>query len=264
MQARTFADLVEFLVGNGIRRGVIELKKTWKAILGYIFMPVAALVVLYFINQEVSAPGVGRSSGALVVALLILNVAFGAFMGTAANVLEEKQNGTLSRMKQVPFGLRSYLLGKMLSQAVVLSAVSFLVTLGVARGLFPGVISVNVTELPLVLLIFLLGVLAFLPAGIAAAVWLTHPRQLSFLSLLVVICTFISGVFVPLEEMVQPIQAIGYTLPFYWMISALQELLVVGSGSNVLSSAWLYFVPLMWAMVGMAAALFVLNVQSRR
>ena len=62
-----------------------------------------------------------------------------------------------------------------------------------------------------------LGVVAMLPIGVILGSALCHPRQLSFISLLLMGLTAVSGVFYPLSLQSPTLQIIGQTFPLYWL-----------------------------------------------
>lgn len=56
-----------------------------------------------------------------------------------------------------------------------------------------------------------------LPLGIAIGALVNQPRQLSFLSLLLIGMTVVAGVFYPLGLQSSVLQAIGQSTPLYWL-----------------------------------------------
>ena len=167
------------IVKLGIERGRIELNQSLSYILNYTFFPIVALVVMYFLRGVVVQ---GGSLGSYALpGIISMNLLFTGFMGLATNLISEREEGTLMRARTIPFGIHTYLIGKVLCQ-VALTLITILVIMVASAALF-GNFFLGGPRLLALTWVLPLGLTSTLPWGAAFGSLIRHPRNLSFISL---------------------------------------------------------------------------------
>src|SRR5262252_4061080 len=96
---------------TGFTRGLIELRQsfTGTALIGQLFWPVITLVAIFFLRDR--SVGVG---GFTLPSVLGMFVALGMFL-MIQYLSADREDGTLLRAKATPYGVRGYLIGKLVT-----------------------------------------------------------------------------------------------------------------------------------------------------
>lgn len=203
-------------ISAGFARGMIELRQGFAVIASYVFFPTIAVFVMYLLRGQTVAGEPDVSIGAYAIpGIVSMNVLFTGLMGIASNLMTDRDDGTILRVQSIPRGIVGYFVGKIVSQSA-LTIVTFAVVLGFATLLFDS-FAVDASGVATLLWTVPLGLTAMLPVGIALGCLVRHPRQLSFLSLLLMGLTAISGVFYPLALQSPVLQIVGQIFPLYWL-----------------------------------------------
>lgn len=259
---------LRYLFGIGLSRGVIELRHNLSSIVNYIFFPTFAVFVMYLL-RNMPLVDTDYSLGQYAVpGIISMNILFTGLMGIASTLLLEREDGTLHRARAIPHGAFGYFLGKIVSQALLCLA-TFTVVLALSMTLFDGFALHRITSLLTLSWVLPLGVIAMLPIGVVLGSVLRHPRQLSFVSLLLMGLTAVSGVFYPLSLQSPALQLVGQAFPLYWLTfgvrgAMLPDVILVdeqGESRHLLEAAGTLSV---WAVIGSAMAIYVLRTSSRR
>ncbi|OZC84702.1 hypothetical protein CH254_20050 [Rhodococcus sp. 06-412-2C] len=267
MKERCSSMLID-TVRLGLGRGLIEFRQSLTLVLNYIFFPCIALIVMYFL-RGVEVSGSGTSLGSFAIpGVLAINVLFSGLMGLATNLIAEREDGSLLRVKSLPYGIHTYLVGKISSQ-VALTFITFCVVLIGASVLFGQFVSADPVELANLVWILPLGMTATLPFGAILGSLVKNPRNLSFVSLLLMALVSVSGVLYPLANQAYWMQAIGQATPLYWLGQALRAALLgdaaaaaeIGGRWHLAETALVLGA---WSVVGCIAAVFVLRRAARR
>lgn len=256
------------LLGIGLSRGLIELRHNLASIVNYIFFPTLAVFVMYLL-RDMPLGDTDYSLGQYAVpGIISMNILFTGLMGIASTLMLEREDGTLHRARAIPHGAIGYFLGKLISQAL-LCLVTFTVVLALSMILFDGFALHRANSLLTLSWVLPLGVVAMLPIGVVLGSALRHPRQLSFVSLLLMGLTAVSGVFYPLSLQSPMLQLIGQAFPLYWLgLGVRGAMLPDAFAADELGESWRLLetagVLSVWAVVGSALAVYVLRKSSRR
>ncbi|WP_145007850.1 ABC transporter permease [Kocuria marina] len=251
----------------GVYRGCIELRQGLNLIANYVFFPTIAIVIMYFLRDFRIAED-GPSLGVYAIpGIVAMNVLFTSLMGVASALLTEREDGTLLRVRTVPHGTVGYLVGKVLSQ-IALTMATFVVVMTLAIVLFDG-FAPDLLSILSLLWILPLGIAAMLPLGIAIGALVKQPRQLSFLSLLLMGMTAVAGVFYPLGLQSSVLQAIGQSTPLYWLGLGMRSALLPDDAAQVeVDGSWktveTAFALGAWAVAATLLALYALRRMTHR
>lgn len=256
------------LMAIGFSRGIIELRHNLASIINYIFFPTVAVFVM-FLLRDMPLGDTDYSLGQYAVpGIISMNVLFTGLMGIASTLMLEREDGTLHRARAIPHGTVGYFLGKLISQAL-LCLVTFTVVLALSMILFDGFALNRAGALFTLFWVLPMGVVAMLPLGVILGSALRHPRQLSFVSLLLMGLTAISGVFYPLALQAPVLQVLGQTFPLYWLSLGVRgAMLPEVFASDEIAGSWRLMETAaalgLWAVVGSTVAIYILRKSSRR
>lgn len=205
----------------GLARGGLELKRFLRerdAVVFTFSLPVVMLVLLATVFDD-AIPGTGiGASQVFAASMLAAGVMSIAFVGLGTGIAQDRDDGTLKRLRGTPTPLMSYLLGKVLL-VLALSLAEITVLLAVGAGLFglrlptePGRWLTFAWVLPL-------GVVACALLGIAVSALPRSAKSASAVILLPFVgLQFVSGVlFNPVSELPSPLVEIGSAFPLKWM-----------------------------------------------
>ena len=253
------------IVKLGIERGRIELNQSLSHILNYTFFPIIALVVMYFLRGVVVQ---GGSLGSYALpGIISMNLLFTGFMGLATNLISEREEGTLMRARTIPFGIHTYLIGKVLCQ-VALTLITILVIMAASAALF-GNFFLGGPRLLALTWVLPLGLTSTLPWGAAFGSLIRHPRNLSFISLGMMGLLSISGIFYPVSGQTPWSQLLSQASPVYWIGLGVRGALMpetavvaeVGQSWRMLETA---LVLIIWSLLGTLAAISIMRRSSRK
>lgn len=252
----------------GLARGGIEFRHNIAQAFSYLFFPAIALIVMYVLRGNTVAGTDFSLGGRAIPGILAMNIVFTGLMGLAATLIVERDDGTLLRAKATPNGVVGYLIGKLLSQAAmaILTLVIVLVSAGV---LFDGLRLGAVQSWLTLAWILTLGLVATLSLGAILGSLFTSPRNLRFVSLLLMGLVVVSGVFYPLAVMPLWVQWLGQMFPLYWIGLGMRSAMLPDAlAATEIGESWRHLettgVLGAWAIVGFVTALAVLRRMARR
>ena len=197
-------------------------------------IPIALILIRPLWTGDVFISGFG---------LLIMVIWGGAFL-MSQGIINDRQEGALTRILSAPISMRNYLVQNLLAFMVPLSAQIVLVT--VLGAVLYG------WSLSLALLVFLCYTVFTISAVAMSFAWnclfKSKDGAFSSFSVMVTFGTFLSGALIPIEAFPEGIlQYIGAVLPAYWAVRAL----------NTLSAAELTITAEYWTSI-LALALFTI------
>ncbi|MEV6350694.1 ABC transporter permease [Actinoplanes sp. NPDC051851] len=258
-----------FLVRQGLRRGLIELRitlRTFSDWFGYAFSAVLLVGTLLFMGDTTVAGGFSLGAMTLPGTLGLLVAQTGVVL-TAQYLLLEREDGTLLRAKALPGGMVSYLVGR-----IVL--VGGVILISIALVLIPGLflvdgVSVDASGWLTLLWLVPLAFLATMPLGAVLGALLENPRLVAFISLPVMVLAGISGIFYPITSMPGWLQGVAQVFPVYWLGLGLRSAFLPDAfAAAELGGAWRTWqtagVLLFWAVLGLSLAPGVLRRMARR
>lgn len=159
----------------------------------------------------------GKSEGADVARYLL--VSYGIFgvmspglFGFGVSLALERDGGLLTYKRALPMPPGAYLLGKML-MAMLAAAVVILLLL--AMGLLFAHVALTIGQAGLLLLVGVLGVLPFCALGMLVGTFIKGQGAPGALNLVYLPMSFLSGLWVPLNELPKVLQQIAPIWPSY-------------------------------------------------
>lgn len=253
----------------GWSRGVIELRQSFTngaELLSHLLWPVLMLTVMYFIRDTTLTGGLLLGSMALP-SILGMNAALG--MVTMSQVLTaDREDGTLLRAKATPYGVRGYLVGKVVSVAGGLLA-------DLAILLIPGLLLIDGLAVGspdawlTVAWVLALGMVATLPIGAVLGSVFPSARGQGLVQIPVLGLIAISGIFYPVTALPEWLQWVAQACPVYWLGLGMRSALLPDAAAEVeIGDSWRHLETIgvlgAWAVLGLAVAPVVLRRMARR
>lgn len=206
----------------GARRERIEFTNNARSgqDLGYYFISSLIVLAVLFLNRDSTLPGtdVAVATFMLPGVLALLVVVAGA-LGLSTVLATEREDGTLIRLKSVPYGIGGYVAGQLVR-------VCLEITLTLSIVLIPAVFFVPglLAEGPLAVLgtatHLLVGLLAVVPLGFIIGSVFKNPRPVGGWGMLVMgAIVWASGIFASLADMAWWVKILGQLPPTYWLAS---------------------------------------------
>lgn len=263
---------VVFAVRVGLGRGWTEFRHSLTKIDEHMFNVITAgiiLTVLYFQRGD-AIDGTSVSLATLALAGVAgMMIAWSTITGSAFLVAFEREDGTLLRAKAAPFGVIGYLTGQVV-RIPLNTALSMLWILVPGLFLFDGLASAGFAGWMTLLWVFVLGLLATLPIGMALGAIASNPRVVGQTLFLVngeLIA--ISGIFYPIAALPGWLHPIAQAFPFYWLGLGMRSALLPDAAAAVeLSGSWRHLETVgvlgTWALVGLVLAPVLLRRMARR
>jgi ABC-2 type transport system permease protein len=256
----------------GARRGRIEFMNSVRAgqdMAYYVITSLVLLLVLY-LNRDDTVPGTDVSVAAFMLpgVLALLVVVAGAF-GVATVLATEREDGTLLRLKAVPYGTVGYVAGQLVRVCIEI-AFSMLIVLVPAAFFVPNLMSDGFLAALGAVGYLVPGLLAVLPLGFIIGSIFKNPRSVGGWGMLVITgIVFVSGIFTPLATMATWVQILGQLTPTYWLGLGLRSTLLPEAAVAVeIDGSWrtglTIAVLAAWAVVGLLLAPRLLRRMARR
>ncbi|MET0866302.1 MAG: ABC transporter permease [Nakamurella sp.] len=256
----------------GARRGRVEFMNSVRAgqdIAYYVIVSLIFLVVL-FLNRNSMVDGTDVSVATFMLpGLIALQVVFAGAFGIATTLATEREDGTLLRLKSVPYGMVGYVAGQLVRVCLEI-AFSLVIVLIPAAFFVPGLMSDGLPAALGAVGYLLLGLLAVLPLGFIVGSIFRNPRSVGGWGMLVMGgIVWVSGIFSPLASMAGWVQIIGQLTPTYWLGLGLRSTLLPEYAAAVeIDGSWRTLmtiaVLLIWAIGGALLAPVLLRRMARR
>ncbi len=259
------------IVSGALRQCKTELRiqlLSPASVVSWLFFPVIGLVVLilmgdrHVMGSDVDLAQIG------VPGVLTMYLITGGLIGIAGALVTESEDGTLLRAKAIPNGMRSHLLGNVVTYTVVALApilVLLLASMPVVDGVAPSTPARWLTFA----WVAVLGLAATLPWGAALGALLRGPIALLWVAIAAYAMIAISGVFYPLAALPDWLQLIGRILPTYWIGLGLRSALLPDDAVALeFGQTWAtgptVLVLATWAVIGIVIAPIALQRLARR
>ncbi|GAB4087099.1 ABC transporter permease [Myceligenerans cantabricum] len=257
-------------VRAGLVRGWLETKQSLREpgdILWFFLMPVIFAVVLLFMRGS-SVPGTDFELGAMVLPSIVgMSIAFGGLTGPAGAIATDREDGTLLRAKATPNGMIGYLFGKVVMfGATTLISLALLVIPGITVA---GDLRIDARTWATLVVIFVMGMVATVPIGVALGSLFKTASQTGLLMLVSMALLVVSGIFYPLTALPSWLQWIGQAFPYYWLglgarSAMLPDEMVVAEIGESWRTLEMFGVLGIWAALGLTVAPIVLRRMARR
>lgn len=257
------------VVRAGFARGLIELRQSFAgaALIGQLLWPVVTLAAIFFLRDRRVGPR-GFGLGAFILpSVLGMFVALGMFL-VIQYLSADREDGTLLRARAIPYGIPSYLIGKLVTvSGTILAYLAILLIPGlfIVGGLSIG----NIQSWLTLAWVLILGLAATLPIGAILGSLISSPRYAGYLSLLVMGLIAISGIFYPVTAFPGWLQWIAQVFPVYWLGLGMRSALLPASAVSVeIGASWRHLDTIgvlgVWAVLGFVVAPLVLRRMARR
>jgi len=256
-------------VRTGCARGLIELRQsfTGSALIGQLFWPVVTLVAIYFLRDR-NVGVSGFTLGAFILpSALGMFVALGMFL-MIQYLSADREDGALLRAKATPYGIRGYLIGKLVT--VTGSILAYLAILLIPGWFIVGGLDIGGVSAWLTLAwALILGFVATQSIGAILGALISSPRSAGYLSILVLGLIAISGIYYPITALPQWLQWIAQMFPIYWLGLGMRSALLPAANAAVeIGGSWRPVETTaalgVWAIAGLILAPIVLSRMARR
>lgn len=252
-------------VGRAWKQARIDLRNTilTPEIVFSFSLPIVMVVIAWFLRDSFIDDTTVSLAQLMIPSVLGAMFVFGGFSGVAGELFQERDDGTILRMKCVPRGLQGYLAGKTMSTI----AINFFlvgVSLILVSVLFDGIGPSGPRSGAMVAAIAVLGLAATAPWGaiVGAAVKTSLGLMLPMLGVYGLL--IVSGVFFPITMFPVWAQVLVQVLPIYWLALGMRAALLPDSAAVVeIGESWriveTFAVLGAWAVVGLVLAPIVLR-----
>ena len=253
----------------GFTRGLIELRQsfTGTALIGQLFWPVVTLVAIFFLRDRSVGVG-GFTLGSFILpSVLGMFVALGMFL-MIQYLSADREDGTLLRAKATPYGIRGYLVGKLVT--VSGSILAYLAILLIPGWFIVGGLDIGGVHALLTLAwVLILGFVAPQSIGAILGALISSPRSAGYLSILALGLVAISGIYYPITALPQWLQWIAQMFPIYWLGLGMRSALLPAAAVGVeIGASWRPVETAValgaWAVAGLTLAPIVLSRMARR
>jgi len=261
-------------VRAGLSRGWIETRQNLTEtalVIGQAIPPVAYIAVLVFMGwilRRKTLPGTDFAVVTMVLpSLLGVSIANGGHSSPAASITADGEDGTLLRAKATPNGMLGYLVGKI----VMFASTALLAVLAIV---IPGSLIVDDVILDarsslLLALIFVVGMVATVPIGLALGSLMRSSAQALLVPLAWTLIMGVSGIFYPITVLPRWLQWVAQAFPVYWVgLGARSAMLPAEMVAAEIGGSWrtleMFAVLGVWAAVGFLLAPILLRRMARR
>jgi ABC-2 type transport system permease protein len=256
----------------GLSRGWIEFRKsvTNGQEMGFTYFFAVVVVAVLFFQRGRTVEGTSLSLAmATLPSVVGMMLAMGAFTGTSGALTVEREDGTLLRAKAIPNGMVGYMVGRMLSVALI-AVISVLIVLLPGLFVVPDLASTGLVGWLTLAWVIALGLLATMPWGVIIGSIAKSPNSLFGLAMLpIMVLTAISGIFYPIAAMPGWVQAIAQAFPVYWLgLGVRSAFLPDAAAVAEIAGSWRSLETIgvlgAWAVAGLALAPPILRRMARR
>lgn len=127
----------------------------------------------------------------------------------------ERLGGNLVRIRTLPNGVRSWMMGKVITQTVYFGAAMVIACLAI-MVFFP-ILGITIPDVALLVLLAVLGVLVFAPYGLVLGMLIRSVGGFMVITLLVMGLYGLTGGFIPTYLMPNWVGWVSLLSPFYWL-----------------------------------------------
>jgi ABC-2 type transport system permease protein len=227
----------------GLARAAVELKTFFREKDTVIFtfsLPIIMLVILGSVFSD-TVEGTGITVSQLFVGGMIAGgIASTSFVTLGSGIADDREDGTLKRLRATPMPKLSYFLGKVLL-VLVTSVAEVVLLLAIGVFLFDLSLPTEVGRWVTFGWVFALGVTACSLLGIAVSSLARNARSAGALSNLgLLVLMFASGVyFIPMSELPEPLAQLGSLFPLKWMAQGMRSVFLPDVlTSHEIAGAW--------------------------
>lgn len=244
-------------LAEGIRRGFRELQQVARSgedLLGNLIWIIALLAPVWVMRDETVAGDNVTAASYLLPSLMVMSVAFHGTFSLAQQLVADRQDGTLARLRMIPQGVQTYLVGKVVlvsSMVLLVCLVIMLAGILLSEDIRLGNLAMwgNLAwTLPL-------SLLAILPWGAILGMVVTTARNVNIVLFPLLGLAAVSGTFAPITSYPPWLQVALMIFPLYWIALGARAALLPDSFAGVeVAQSWQHFETVLvlggWAVVG--------------
>ncbi|MFI5593065.1 ABC transporter permease [Amycolatopsis sp. NPDC051758] len=209
----------------GLARGSLEIKQFFREKGQVIFtfaLPVIMLVLLASIFRgRIGDTGVDAQQ-IYVTGMLGVGILSTSFQSMVLQVAGERANGTLKRLRGTPMPRSAYFVGK-IAVVLVSSLGQVVVLLGVGTLFFGLHLPSDVGHWLTFVWVYVLGIIACTLLGLAYSSVVPAASAGAMVFLPVITLQFISGVFIPFNQLPDVLQKIAAVFPLKWLCQGMRS-----------------------------------------
>lgn len=256
----------------GLRRGWIEFLLSLRSVQdqGFYLFTGAAAVVYLWVNRDSEVPGTSLTLPVVALpSILGLLVVFSMVVGPMSTLAMEREDGTLLRLKSLPYGMRAYVTGQLVLHSLSLVPL-LLAVLVPSVVLFDGVMQSGAAGWLIFTGVLLLGLLATLPIGMVLGSIVPSTQKVFTWGMLpILVITAISGIFSPIQSLWGWVQGLAQVFPVYWLgLGMRSAFLPDAAAAAEIGGEWRSGMTVLvlgtWAVLGAVVAPRVLRRMARR
>lgn len=257
----------------GLSRSVIELKQFFRerdAVVFTFALPVVLLLLLGSIFSGTIEGTDVQVSEVFAASLIAAGIMSATFVTLGTGIAQDRDDGTLKRLRGTPTPVTSYFIGKVLL-VVVISVLEVALLLGLGAGLY----NLQLPSAPEKWLTFgwvlVLGTIGCALLGIAIS---SVPRSAKSAAAVIMLpfigLQFVSGVlFNPIRELPSPMVEIGSLFPLKWMAQGFRSVFLPDSMTfQEVAGSWepgrTALVLAAWCVVGLVLCLLTFRWKNAR
>jgi ABC-2 type transport system permease protein len=240
------------------RMAILVALRTPRTVIFTIAFPVILLVLFNSMfnaggNETATLPSeVKLSAQAYFTAgIIAYAAALSTFTTLAVSLTTQREKGQLKRYRGTPMPPWTFIAGQIIrAEAQALTMAALLLAIGaIAYG-----IPIPASTFPAFVLYLLLGTATLCSLGIAVSAFTPTPDAASTIApFSVVILSFVSGVWIPVEQLPEWLETIGKVFPLYHLALGLQTTLAPAASGSGLELGNLAALAV-WALVGVRVA----------
>lgn len=260
-------------IGLGLRRGWTEFLLALRSPQDqafYLIMAAAVIAYLWF-NRDTRIEGTELLLPQFAMPGILGGViAFTLILGPAGQLAQEREDGTLLRMRAIPRGIIGYYFGQMLQHSLNILPM-LLVILIPSALIFDGIMPTTFTGWFTIIWVLILGMLATMPIGMVLGSLMPNAQKVIVWGMLPTGALIgISGLLFPLTQLWTWVQYIAQVFPMYWLGLGMRSAFLpdeVAAGLEIGGTwrTWLTVAVLAtWALVGTLVTPAVLRRMTRR
>ncbi|HKN55234.1 MAG TPA: ABC transporter permease [Amycolatopsis sp.] len=209
----------------GVARGTLEIKAFFRERGQVVFtfaLPVIMLILLASIFKErIGDTGVDAQQ-IYVTGMLGVGIMSTSFQSMVLQVAGERANGTLKRLRGTPMPRSAYFVGKI--AVVLVSSIGQAVVLLAVGALFFGLhLPTDVAHWLTFVWVYVLGIVGCTLLGLAYSSFVPVASAGAMVFLPVITLQFISGVFIPFNQLPQVLQQIAAVFPMKWICQGMRS-----------------------------------------
>ncbi|PPF23701.1 ABC transporter [Rathayibacter tritici] len=235
------ADFTRTSLTEGLRRGGRELQQVGSSgedLLGNVIWVIAILTPVWVMRDQTVPSSDISAASYLLPSLMVMSVVFHGTFSLAQQLVADRNDGTLVRLRTVPQGVQAYLIGKIVLVSSMVVIVCLLLTIA-GTILTDDIIAFEPSLWLGLAWTIPLSLLAILPFGAILGLTVTTARNVNIVLFPLLGLAALSGTFAPITGYPQWLQFIVMALPLYWVaLGARAALLPDGFASAEIAGSW--------------------------